>query len=209
MRTLILNLNNFKRHQWYCFLLFIFLFVFVFRHCKIMNTHALFQTFLRLSSLLVAARTLFLRHDGRPPLNLSHRIPQKPFRQLEGETSKKDNDGYPVEVHIDVNDDYWHSGKIYSYTNHRIIYLGWEGTAGISAQVASQDQQPVWYDLNGRRVEHPTKGVYVFKGKKCVIKQSCWRGFSIPDSRVAGSGLAFQARWTVNLSDSGDVPSGL
>ena len=28
----------------------------------------------------------------------------------------------------------------------------------------------IWYSLDGRRVEKPTKGIYVNKGKKVIIK---------------------------------------
>ena len=29
---------------------------------------------------------------------------------------------------------------------------------------------PVYYDLSGRRVEKPTKGIYIVNGKKVVVK---------------------------------------
>jgi hypothetical protein len=83
-------------------------------------------------------------------------------------TYVKDNDGYPIEVHVDVTDDYWHSGVIHTYTHNRVIYLEWEGMAGISPQTISQDESTIWYDLSGRRVKHPTNGVYIYKGKKIV-----------------------------------------
>lgn len=75
-------------------------------------------------------------------------------------TYVKDGDGYPIEVHIDV--------KKNSKTRNRVIYLGWEGTAGISPQTSLQNEPKEWYDLFGRRVEHPTKGIFLSEGKKYV-----------------------------------------
>lgn len=43
------------------------------------------------------------------------------------------------------------------------------GTTGISnVNVNHNDNQ--WYDLSGRRVENPTKGLYIMNGKKVIIK---------------------------------------
>lgn len=83
-------------------------------------------------------------------------------------TYVKDSDGYPIEVHIDVKTDHWKSGNTKTYTRKRIIYLGWEGTAGISPQTSFQNEPKAWYDLFGRRVEHPTRGIFLSEGRKYV-----------------------------------------
>lgn len=45
------------------------------------------------------------------------------------------------------------------------------GTTGISDAVKREEiKDNVYYDLSGRRVENPTKGLYIVNGKKVVIK---------------------------------------
>lgn len=43
-------------------------------------------------------------------------------------------------------------------------------TLGISAPTTTATKNNVWYDLQGRRVLHSSKGLYIFKGKKVVVK---------------------------------------
>ena len=43
-------------------------------------------------------------------------------------------------------------------------------TTGIAPVIADDAQPTVIYDLSGRRVENPTKGIYIINGKKVVIK---------------------------------------
>lgn len=50
-----------------------------------------------------------------------------------------------------------------------IIFGGGEGTTGIEAVTPSQ-RTGQYYTLDGRRVENPTKGLYIINGKKVVIK---------------------------------------
>jgi hypothetical protein len=40
---------------------------------------------------------------------------------------------------------------------------------GISVVKAATGKE-VWYDMNGRRVAQPTKGLYIVNGKKVVVK---------------------------------------
>jgi len=47
--------------------------------------------------------------------------------------------------------------------------FGGEGTTRIDATL-SDDGETEIYDLQGRRVETPSKGVYVVNGRKVVIK---------------------------------------
>lgn len=58
--------------------------------------------------------------------------------------------------------------------NSSVTMLGignWTGDAtGIQGLSRETITDNVYYDLQGRRVEHPTKGVYVVNGKKVVIK---------------------------------------
>ena len=44
-----------------------------------------------------------------------------------------------------------------------------EGTTGIEV-IRDLMEEGVYYDLNGRRVETPSKGIYILNGKKVVIK---------------------------------------
>ena len=41
---------------------------------------------------------------------------------------------------------------------------------GINAVEASVNDKGTIYDLNGRRIEQPTKGVYIKNGKKYVVR---------------------------------------
>ena len=53
----------------------------------------------------------------------------------------------------------------------RIRMVGEEETTGIeNLESAGNGQQTIVYDLQGRRVETPTKGIYIVNGKKTVIK---------------------------------------
>ena len=51
----------------------------------------------------------------------------------------------------------------------QFIIFGGEGTTGIEAVTPSQ-RTGQYYTLDGRRVENPTKGLYIINGKKVVIK---------------------------------------
>lgn len=53
----------------------------------------------------------------------------------------------------------------------RIRMAGEEETTGIeNLESAGNGQQTIVYDLQGRRVENPTKGIYIINGKKTTIK---------------------------------------
>jgi hypothetical protein len=39
-----------------------------------------------------------------------------------------------------------------------------------SIRLTDADDTEHWYDLNGRRISKPQKGVYILNGKKVVIK---------------------------------------
>ena len=47
---------------------------------------------------------------------------------------------------------------------------GTVSTTGISPTLALPQGEGVYYDLSGRRVEHPTKGLYIVNGKKILVK---------------------------------------
>lgn len=52
----------------------------------------------------------------------------------------------------------------------RIVFSG-SGTTGIDAATLRDITTGDWYDLNGRKINMPTKkGVYIFNGKKVVVK---------------------------------------
>ncbi len=55
--------------------------------------------------------------------------------------------------------------------------VGTDGTTGIgqvesAENVSGQEtrQNSGWYTLQGQRVEHPTKGIYIHNGKKVVLR---------------------------------------
>ena len=47
---------------------------------------------------------------------------------------------------------------------------GTVSTTGISPTLGLPQGEGVYYDLSGRRVEHPTKGLYIVNGKKILVK---------------------------------------
>ena len=51
-------------------------------------------------------------------------------------------------------------------------FFGFDETTGISEKVIvnSEKFDGEWYDLGGRRIAQPTKGIYIINGKKIVIK---------------------------------------
>jgi hypothetical protein len=53
---------------------------------------------------------------------------------------------------------------------HTVKILFTYGTSAINNVKGDILQDNLYFDLNGRRVEHPTNGVYVTNGKKIVIK---------------------------------------
>lgn len=53
----------------------------------------------------------------------------------------------------------------------RLYYLGTNETVGIKdSHLESVPQMRLAYDLQGRRIEHPTKGLYIIDGRKIVIR---------------------------------------
>ena len=53
---------------------------------------------------------------------------------------------------------------------HTVKILFTYGSTGINNIGSEARQDNVYYQLDGRRVEHPSKGVYITNGKKVVIK---------------------------------------
>ena len=59
----------------------------------------------------------------------------------------------------------------YSSPSHTRSFFGFDETTGISMPTAEViDADAVVYDLQGRRVAQPTKGLYIVNGKKVIIK---------------------------------------
>ena len=56
------------------------------------------------------------------------------------------------------------------FDNFRLYYYGTDETTGIPAMPVYKPQPTPIYDLIGRRVENPAKGIYIVNGKKVVIK---------------------------------------
>jgi hypothetical protein len=56
-----------------------------------------------------------------------------------------------------------------SATRSLVIVGGDDDATGIRSRYIQEEL--IWFDLQGRRIEHPTKaGVYIKNGKKVVIK---------------------------------------
>ena len=51
-------------------------------------------------------------------------------------------------------------------------YVDWEigEEATAISNMRSSDEQAIYYNLNGQRVEHPQKGIFIKNGKKILIK---------------------------------------
>ena len=68
------------------------------------------------------------------------------------------------------------AGKAYlTLTNaqavQKLSFSFGQGTTGIDAiEAGTADKAATWYDLSGRRVENPTKGIYIVNGKKVIVK---------------------------------------
>ena len=69
---------------------------------------------------------------------------------------------------IDANKAY----LTYTYSASARDFFGFDETTGISEKVIvnSEKFDGEWYDLGGRRIAQPTKGIYIINGKKIVIK---------------------------------------
>ena len=63
---------------------------------------------------------------------------------------------------------------ILAYTSKgikKIEVYGYATSTGISGiKTADDSANGIYYDLQGRRVEKPTKGIYIVNGKKVVLK---------------------------------------
>ena len=83
-------------------------------------------------------------------------------------------EGKVVFAYIGSTPAYLNKGQAYlNLTETSAPYLGFdgEGTTGIMSLTPALSQgEGACYDLSGRRVENPTKGVYIVNGKKVVIK---------------------------------------
>ena len=89
--------------------------------------------------------------------------------------SKVENEVYLIdhltgsEVRLDGNSYSFHS-EIGTFESRFSIRLGSGDTTGIKTVENAAATNDVYYDLNGRRISEPTKGVYVKDGKKTIIK---------------------------------------
>ena len=65
----------------------------------------------------------------------------------------------------------WASNGTYKFTEAAPFYpiKSTNPTAVEEIEVTTMESEVI-YDLQGRRVENPTKGIYIVKGKKKVIK---------------------------------------
>ena len=66
----------------------------------------------------------------------------------------------------------WASGGKYKFTEENPFYpIKSTNTSGIECITSpSENNSGVIYDLSGRRVENPTKGIYIMNGKKIMVK---------------------------------------
>jgi len=84
------------------------------------------------------------------------------------------NGGNGIGFYPATNDSKISAGKAYlsSSTGARSFSFVYEGeTTGISSmQIAEKAMQKECYDLQGRKVVQPTKGLYIMNGKKMIIQ---------------------------------------
>jgi len=111
---------------------------------------------------------------GEGLINLGMQIVDEGMYTISLDT-KVENEVYLIdhltgsEVRLDGNSYSFHSG-IGTFDTRFSIRLGSGDTTGIKAVENVAATNDVYYDLSGRRISEPTKGVYVKDGKKVVVK---------------------------------------
>ena len=60
--------------------------------------------------------------------------------------------------------------RVQNFSSKRYIFLVDDKTTGISQIDNGKSAIENYYDLQGRRVDRPTKGLYIVNGKKVIIK---------------------------------------
>ncbi|MBQ2123519.1 MAG: hypothetical protein II200_05985, partial [Bacteroidaceae bacterium] len=78
--------------------------------------------------------------------------------------SWKTNPLYEFDENVTVN------ATLHSYENGVCTVCGEEDTTGIDDITSNVHQQSEIFDLHGRRVNNPGKGLYIVNGKKVMIK---------------------------------------
>ena len=61
-------------------------------------------------------------------------------------------------------------GSANAWSDVPVTGLAGDDNAGVTEIISSEPQDNVCYDLYGRKVAHPTKGLYLINGKKVLIK---------------------------------------
>lgn len=62
------------------------------------------------------------------------------------------------------------STRFYYFTDSEICYLAGNGGTGINDINAEKENEDVYYNLRGEKVNNPTKGIYIKNGKKYLLK---------------------------------------
>ena len=60
--------------------------------------------------------------------------------------------------------------KTTPWNNFYIVEMDFTGIDEVEEPCNDEDDAPVIYDLSGRRVENPTKGIYIVDGQKVLVK---------------------------------------
>ena len=48
-------------------------------------------------------------------------------------------------------------------------YFDFSGTTAVE-EVVTENEEKIYYDLSGRRIQNPTRGIYIVNGKKVLVK---------------------------------------
>ena len=85
-------------------------------------------------------------------------------------TAISGNDGCLLTLDVNGNGNVNVNNNIFTDANTQGYMLSLTAPTGISAIKAAMAEGTVVYDMQGRRVENPSKGLYIVNGKKVVLK---------------------------------------
>lgn len=85
-------------------------------------------------------------------------------------TAISGNDGCLLTLDVNGNGNVNVNNNLFTDANTQSYILPFAAPTGISAIKAAIAEGTVIYDMQGRRVENPTKGLYMVNGKKVVLK---------------------------------------
>lgn len=96
----------------------------------------------------------------------SYEVESKGTKTVTYSSSLTEGNTYTLTVYKDkTKTDTWQDPIIFTIST---VMSPPTAIEGVTEDV--QEKEPVYYDLQGRRVEHPTKGIYIVNKKKVIIK---------------------------------------